>query len=174
MRLFLEAFGINDPAAARMPATLARDWPDEILDGYRKNPREILHDGFSPPDTEQLIVIRDIDFVSMCAHHLLPIHGKASIGYLPGSNVAGFSSLARLVDCYAHRLQSQERLTKEIADALHREIPAAGSACRIVARHYCLCARGAKKEQSQVVTLSFTGAFEENASLREAFLRETR
>ena len=171
-RLFLE--GIGDPDLAsdlrRTPKRVADAWAGEILSGYASRPDAILGGAFRSPD-RGMVVVRDIPFVSVCVHHLLPFHGRAHVGYLPGGRIVGLSKLARLVDAFSRRLQLQERLTRQVTAALDESLSCLGAACRMEAEHLCMTLRGARKEGAMVVTTSFTGSFAGKPSLRSEFLR---
>ncbi len=171
LRLFLEGAGITDPFVKDLPATVARSWPEEMLSGYSQDPSQILKVEFDAPQ-DQMVLVRDVKFTSLCCHHLLPFTGSVSLAYLPSRGVTGFSSLGRLVDCYAKRFQTQERMTEQIAQALSECLRPKGVACRVEAEQLCMTARGARKESARVITTAFRGAFAENEPLRQEFLRQ--
>ncbi len=171
MRLFLEGAGVSDPIASDLPQIVARDWPTQMLCGYEQDPAKILSVQFAPPG-DQTVIIRDIAFTSVCCHHLLPFFGRAAVAYVPGKGVTGLSSLARLVDCFARRLQTQERMTEQIVEALMSHLGAKGAACRVEATQLCLNSRGPEKESARVVTTAFRGVLADSAQLREEFLRQ--
>jgi len=173
-RLFLAGIGEQDLRRdmRRTPQRVADTWADEILSGYREHPARILKTGFSSDD-RGMVVVRDIPFVSVCVHHLLPFRGTAHVAYLPGGRIVGLSKVARLVDALARRLQLQERLTRQVTTALEEAIHPEGTACRMEAEHSCMTIRGARKSGPRVVTTSYTGAFRTRPSLRGEFLRLT-
>lgn len=156
----------------RTPDRVAHAWAREILSGYAQDPARILRAGFASRD-RGLVLVRDIPFVSVCVHHLLPFHGVAHVAYLPGGRIVGLSKIARLVDALSRRLQLQERLTRQVTDHLDAALGARGSACRMEAEHLCMSVRGARKRGARVVTTSWSGAFEAGAARRAEFLRLT-
>ena len=141
----------------------------EMTAGYREDPAEILSTTFEET-SDELIVLRGIEFYSICEHHLLPFYGTASIGYLPGE-VVGISKLARLVNCYGRRLQIQERLTRQIAEAIQTHLHARGTAVIIRAHHLCMGCRGVKLPSTELVTSAMLGSMREDAVTRSEFLR---
>ncbi len=170
-RAFLDALGVDDPYVRSLPRIVARDWPTDVLDGYGEDPRRLLKTEPIEAFTGQMIIVRDIAFTSLCCHHLLPFTGRASLAYVPARRVTGFSSLGRLVDCYAHRFQTQERMTDQIVRALDGVLAPQGVAVRLEAEQLCMCMRGAKKHGSRVVTTAFTGSFRRSRRQRDEFLR---
>jgi GTP cyclohydrolase I len=150
------------------PARVVRSW-QELFAGYKQQADTVLKCEFEKDGYDQMIVCRDIQFYSTCEHHLQPFFGRAHVGYLPNKKVVGLSKLARLVDVYARRLQIQERLTKQIADALNAAIKPLGVAVVIEARHFCMICRGVQKQESGMVTSAMLGAFQEPAPRSEFF-----
>lgn len=156
------------------PARVARAY-EEWFKGYRQDPRSILERTFSEIGAySEMILLRDIRFVSHCEHHMAPIIGRAHIAYLPRERVVGISKLARLVDTFAKRLQIQERLTVEIAEALDTALQPVGVAVKIEASHGCMTTRGAKKEAALMVTTHMLGAFQDQPDRRQEFLAAVR
>jgi GTP cyclohydrolase I len=141
----------------------------EMTAGYSEDPAEILSTTFEET-SDELIVLRGIEFYSICEHHLLPFYGTASVGYLPGE-VVGISKLARLVNCYSRRLQIQERLTRQIAEAIQLHLHARGTGVVIRAHHLCMGCRGVKLPNTELVTSAMLGALREDAVTRAEFLR---
>lgn len=141
----------------------------EMTGGYREEPSEILSKTFEE-SSDELIVLRGIAFYSTCEHHLLPFYGTASVGYLPGK-VVGISKLARLVHCFAKRLQIQERLTRQIADAVSEHLEARGAAVIVTAHHLCMGCRGVKLPGTELITSAMLGTLREDAVTRAEFLR---
>jgi|ERR1051325_3813337 GTP cyclohydrolase I len=141
----------------------------EMTAGYGESPAEILGTTFDER-SDELIVLRGIDFYSTCEHHLLPFHGVAHVGYLPG-RVVGISKLARLVHCFARRLQIQERMTQQIAEAVETHLEARGVGVVVAAHHLCMGCRGVKLPTSQLITSSMLGSLRSDANTRSEFLR---
>ena len=150
------------------PARVARAYA-ELLAGIHDKPRRHLQTIFNER-YDEIVLLRDIEFNSLCEHHLLPFTGKAHVAYLPDGRVVGLSKLARLVEGYARRLQVQERLTTQIADALMEELNPLGAACVIEATHTCMTLRGARKPGSIMVTSALRGVFKEDPSSRAEML----
>ena len=143
----------------------------EYFQGYNNNPEIILkHTYGETSDYNGMVVLNDIEFISHCEHHFLPIVGKACVAYIPDRRVVGISKLARLVHIYAQRLQLQERMNAQIAQAIHDVLQPKGVAVGIVARHYCMSSRGVKTLQSSMSTTMFLGAFENNDNLKDQFV----
>ena len=156
------------------PARVARSYR-ELFQGYEVDPLSYLEKTFEETGGyDQLVVLKDIRFVSFCEHHMLPVVGKAHVGYLPTDRVVGISKLARVVRGYARRLQIQERMTVQIATALEEALAPRGVAVVVDAHHMCMSARGVGKAGSSMRTSQFTGAFEADAELRRAFYEGIR
>ena len=168
IRIFLEGLGPVVPRGMlrQTPALVARAFSDELLAGYREGEKPLLKP-LREPAPDALVVVRGIRFVSICRHHLLPFHGVASVAYWPSGRLAGFSSLARLVEALARRLQIQEALSEEILDRLEASLSPKGSACLIEATHECMTCRGAKQPGSRVTTFQVRGVLERGAVRRE-------
>ena len=144
---------------------------DEFFSGYGQDPNEILAKTFSEVDGyDEMIVMNDIRFESHCEHHMVPIIGKAHIGYLPDRRVVGISKLARLVDVYARRLQIQEKMTVQIADTLQEVLQPKGVGVVVEAAHQCMTTRGVHKPGAALVTSRMLGAFRKDVSTRREFL----
>jgi GTP cyclohydrolase I len=152
----------------KTPSRVARAYA-ELMAGLHENPRRHLKTVFTER-YDEVVLLRDIEFHSLCEHHLLPFTGRAHVAYLPGGKVVGLSKLSRLVEGYARRPQVQERLTTQIADALMEELSPTGAACVIEATHTCMTIRGAKKHGSTMVTSALRGVFRDNASSRHEIL----
>jgi GTP cyclohydrolase IA len=143
----------------------------EFFSGYEQDPREILAKTFSEVDGyDEMIVMNDIRFESHCEHHMVPIIGKAHVGYLPDKRVVGISKLARLVDVYARRLQIQEKMTVQIADTLQEVLQPRGVGVIVEAAHQCMTTRGVHKPGAALVTSRMIGAFRDDANTRREFL----
>jgi len=143
----------------------------ELLKGYELDPRSIFK-RFDGEKYTGLIVVSDIDFYSLCEHHLLPFYGKIHIGYIPDGHILGLSKFARLVEIYARRLQVQERMTKQIADALQDNMNPKGMAVYCEAEHFCMSMRGIKKTNSRTKTLISTGLFKTKKNLLQQFFNQ--
>lgn len=141
-----------------------------LNNGYEKNLDEVLNNAIFQADTEDMVIVKDIEIYSLCEHHLLPFIGKCHIGYLPSGKVIGLSKMARVVDMYARRLQIQEKLTKQIANAIEEVIMARGVAVVIEAKHLCMMMRGVEKQNSVMTTSVMTGVFRQEISTRAEFL----
>lgn len=141
-----------------------------LTQGYHQNADELLNKALFTVDYDQMVIIRDIDVFSMCEHHMLPFFGKAHVAYLPNGKVVGLSKIPRLVDMFARRLQVQERLTVEIAEAIERHIKPRGVGVVIEAMHFCMIMRGVEKQNSVAVTSCMRGAFRDQLETREEFL----
>ena len=152
----------------KTPNRVARAYA-EMLSGMKSDPRQYLRTVFTER-YDEVVLLRDIEFHSMCEHHLLPFTGRAHVAYLPDGKVVGLSKLARLVDGFAHRPQVQERLTTQIADAMMEELNPIGAACVIEATHTCMTIRGAHKPGSVMVTSALRGIFRENPSSRNEII----
>lgn len=170
VREILLAVGENPEreGLAKTPNRVARAY-GELLAGLREDPRMHLRTVFNER-YDEVVMLRDIEFHSLCEHHLLPFTGRAHVAYLPDGKVVGLSKLARLVEGFARRPQVQERLTTQVADALMEELNPMGAACVIEATHTCMTIRGAKKPGSTMVTSALRGIFKENPASREEIL----
>lgn len=141
----------------------------EYTEGYRENPNEHLRKTFDVGHNE-LVIVRDIEFNSLCEHHFAPFYGRVHIGYIPNEKVTGLSKFGRMVDGYAKRFQVQEHLTTQIADAINDELDPLGVMVVIEARHMCMCGRGIRKGTSSTTTSAVRRQFKESAQLRNEFL----
>ena len=171
VRLLLEGIGedVNREGLVETPARIARMY-EEICSGMDEDAKEHLRKTFTV-DNNEMVLEKDITFYSTCEHHLLPFYGKVHIGYIPDGKVVGLSKLARTVEVFARRLQLQEQLTGQIADALIEHMQAKGAIVMIEAEHMCMTMRGIKKPGSQTVTLARRGVFETDPALEERFFR---
>lgn len=170
VRLLIEAIG-EDPERDGLKQTPQRvaDFFEEIFSGVGRDPKEALK-LYSTPNQDEMIILKDIPFYSLCEHHLLPFFGKAHIAYIPNENkITGFSSLARVVEASAHRLQLQERLATEIADVIMEVVQPKGVLVVIEAEQLCLTMRGIKKPGSLAVTSAIRGAMHNAPTRAEAF-----
>jgi len=139
--------------------------------GYDQDPAEVLNQALFTVTYDEMVVVKDIDLYSLCEHHLLPFHGKAHVAYLPNGKVVGLSKIPRLVDIYARRLQVQERLTVEIAEAIQNAVHPRGVGVIIEAVHFCMMMRGVEKQNSEAVTSCMLGRFRKDARTRQEFLQ---
>lgn len=171
VRAILAALG-EDPGREgleRTPARVAAAWR-YLTGGYSEDPDAIINGALFTEDYQEMIVEKDIDFYSLCEHHMLPFHGKAHVAYIPRRKIIGVSKLARLVDAYARRLQVQERLTNQIASTIMDRINPLGAAVVMEAEHMCMRMRGVQKQNSTIVTSSLLGAFRTQEKTRAEFL----
>jgi GTP cyclohydrolase I len=142
--------------------------------GYTQNVNTVLHNALFDVDYDEMVIVKDIEFFSMCEHHLLPFFGKAHVAYVPNGKVIGLSKIPRLVDVFARRLQVQERLTTEVADAIDGAIHPQGVAVILEAQHLCMMMRGVEKQHSATVTSAMRGAFKTQQQTRNEFLSLVR
>ena len=170
IRLLLRLIG-EDPnreGLRRTPLRVKRSL-QFLTSGYTVNPARILNRSFRVKHDE-MVIVKDIDFYSLCEHHLLPFFGKCHLAYVPDKRVLGLSKIPRLVDAFAHRLQVQERLTVQIAEAINEHVHPLGVACVIEASHLCMMMRGVQKQNARAVTSSMLGAFRTSDKTRSEFL----
>jgi GTP cyclohydrolase I len=191
---FLESFGLNLPsvdhdriAAAtteilaavgedveregllRTPERVARSF-EELLSGYRINPSKLINDAIFNVDYDDMVIVRDIEFYSLCEHHMLPFIGRAHIAYISRGKVIGLSKIPRIVDMFARRLQVQERMTHQIADFINEVLEPQGVAVVLEGIHMCSMMRGVKKHDSSMTTSAMLGTFREDSKTRAEFL----
>ena len=140
-----------------------------LTKGYRQDPEQILSSAIFTEDYKQMVIVKDIDFFSMCEHHVLPFFGKAHVAYIPNNTVTGLSKIARIVDVFAHRLQIQERMTTQIKNCILKTLNPLGVMVVIEAQHMCMQMRGVEKQNSVTTTSDFTGVFNQ-AKTREEFI----
>ena len=138
-----------------------------LTKGYDEDPARLMGDALFTEEYSEMIIVRDIDFFSLCEHHLIPFHGKAHVAYVPDRHIVGISKLARLVECFARRLQVQERMTSQIAQTLLEVLKPAGVGVVIRAEHMCMRMRGVEKPNSQVVTSALLGCFQQRDTRQE-------
>ena len=142
-----------------------------LCHGYQLSLDEIVNGALFESDNDEMVIVKDIELYSLCEHHLLPFIGKAHVAYIPTGKVLGLSKVARIVDMYARRLQIQENLTKQIADAIQQVTNAAGVAVVIEAKHMCMMMRGVEKQNSVMSSSVMLGAFRESCNTRHEFLQ---
>jgi GTP cyclohydrolase I len=171
VRAILEKVG-EDPSReglVKTPARVARAF-EVLTSGYRQDPKAIINGALFVEDYSEMILCRDIDFFSLCEHHLLPFFGKAQVAYIPKHHILGLSKLARLVEVFARRLQVQERMTTQIATTLMAELDALGVGVVLKAEHLCMRMRGVEKQNSVVVTSAMLGSFRTRQATRQEFM----
>ena len=171
VRSMLEELG-EDPAReglARTPWRVA-DSMRFLLSGYELDVDQVINGAVFEESYEEMVVVKDIEVYSLCEHHLLPFYGKAHVAYLPSGRILGLSKIPRVIDVFARRLQVQERLTTQVADALHQALEPLGVAVVIEAVHLCMMMRGVQKQTSAAVTSALTGAFRNDEKCRTEFL----
>ncbi len=143
----------------------------DITQGYRQNPLEIARKAIFEHAGSKIVIVKDIEFYSMCEHHILPFFGKVTIGYIPKGKMIGLSKLARIVESFARRLQVQERLTAQVCTLLSEAMPTDGVIVACNAEHLCMKMRGVEKQESSTTTMDYCGRFETEPELREEFMR---
>lgn len=158
---------------ARTPARVAKAMAF-LTGGYSKTPAEVLNGALFEVKTDEMVIVRDIDFYSLCEHHLLPFFGRCHVAYLPRNKVVGLSKIPRIVDIFARRLQVQERMTTDIAEAINELIEPQGVAVVVEAQHLCMAMRGVERQNSLAVTSAMLGAFRDDARTRSEFLNLVR
>ena len=146
----------------------------DVTSGYRTDPLAVARQAVFEHAGSRMVIVKDIEFYSLCEHHILPFFGKVSIGYIPDGKMIGLSKLARIVECFARRLQVQERLTDEICQAVARVLPTDGVMVSISGEHLCMKMRGVEKQDSATVTIATSGRFATDPSLRAEFLAAIR
>jgi len=167
----LEAFG-EDPqreGLLKTPDRVARMY-EELLEGYRTDPIAMVNDALFEVEYDEMVVVRDIEFYSLCEHHMLPFIGRAHVAYIPKGKVIGLSKIPRIVDMFARRLQVQERMTRQIGDFIDELLHPQGVAVVVEALHLCSMIRGVKKHDSRMTTSTMHGAFRTDLALRMEFL----
>ena len=163
---------LERPGLKDTPARAAKAFR-YLCKGYEEDLDTIVNNAIFPSDNDEMVIVKDIELYSLCEHHLLPFIGKVHVAYLPSGKVLGLSKIARIVDMYARRLQIQENLTKQIADAVQKVTDARGVGVIIEARHMCMMMRGVEKQNSVMKTSIMLGRFRENPQTRNEFLSLT-
>tara|TARA_B100000029_G_scaffold494686_1_gene558761 strand:+ start:1135 stop:1698 length:564 start_codon:yes stop_codon:yes gene_type:complete len=159
----------NREGLTKTPLRVAKAW-EFFSKGYRQNIDEIINDAIFEEDSKDLVIIRDIEFFSLCEHHLLPFFGRAHVGYMPNGKVLGLSKIPRLVDMFSRRLQVQERLTNQIANSIQSVLNPKGVAVLMEGRHMCMQMRGVEKQNSLASTSCMIGKLRESNATRSEFL----
>jgi GTP cyclohydrolase I len=171
---FLRAAGveIEGTELSETPSRVARAWTESFLDGYRAEPDALFAETYPvAAGPKSMVLLKAIPFHGLCPHHLLPFYGQAHLAYVPGKKIASLSSLARLVDVYAHRLEIQETVTRQIAEALARHLKAQGAAVALETDQLCMTMRHPDRKGTRTITQHFTGAFARKSKLRLEFLK---
>ncbi len=173
LEAFLLASGAElDPETRETPARVARAWSEEFLDGYGQDPAALLRSSLVPaPRPGELVVASQLEFHSMCPHHLLPYKGVAAVGYVAEKNVVGFGKIAEALDALAHRLILQEVLVHRLCDAVTEALGPRGAGVVISAEHGCMQVRGRRQARSRILVEAWSGVFEEDAGLRATLAR---
>ena len=167
----LQAIG-EDPnreGLKRTPERIARMYA-ELLSGYQMDPLKVVNGALFDIKYDEMVIVRDIEFYSLCEHHMLPFMGRVHVAYIPDGKVLGLSKIPRIVDLYAHRLQVQERLTRQIADFIRDLLHPQGVAVVVEALHLCMSMRGVQKQNARLTTSAMHGAFRSNLATRQEFL----
>ena len=163
-----------DPSGTADTPKRVANMYDELLSGYALDPAKILNNALFEVEYDEMVVVKDIDFYSLCEHHMLPFYGQAHVGYLPDKKVIGLSKIPRLVDMFAKRLQVQERMTQQIASAIDELAMPRGVGVVVEAHHLCAAMRGVKKPGTTMTTSSVRGQFRDNSSTRDEFMSHLR
>jgi len=159
---------VNREGLLKTPERVARSL-QFLMQGYEQSPEEIIKSAMFTENYRQMVIVKDIDFYSMCEHHMLPFFGKAHIAYIPNKQITGLSKIARIVEVYARRMQVQERMTTQIKECIQKTLNPMGVMVIIEAQHLCMQMRGVQKQHSITTTSDFTGVFEQ-AKTREEFM----
>jgi GTP cyclohydrolase IA len=170
-KVLIEAIG-EDPdreGLRRTPERIARMY-EELLDGYRMDPVALVNDAIFSVNYDEVVIVRDIEFNSLCEHHMLPFLGRAHVAYIPKNKVIGLSKIPRIVDMFAHRLQVQERMTRQIAEFIDVLLKPSGVAVVVEGLHMCSMIRGVKKHDARMTTSTMLGYFRNNMATRMEFL----
>jgi len=171
VRQLLLAFGedVDRDGLERTPERVARMY-DELLAGYRVDPHAMINDALFEVTYDEMVIVRDIEFYSLCEHHMLPFIGSAHVAYTPAGRVLGLSKIPRIVDLFARRLQVQERMTRQIAEFMEAALHPHGVGVVVEGLHLCAMMRGVKKANARMVTSTMCGSFKINQSTRQEFL----
>ncbi len=154
----------------RTPHRVAKAW-EYLTSGYKQDVRKVLNGAVFKEKYDEMVIVKDIDFFSLCEHHMLPFYGKAHIAYIPNGKIVGLSKLPRIVEVFSRRLQVQERMTQQIADTLYQILEPDGVAVVIEARHLCMMMRGVEKQNSVATTSAMLGSFRDDERTRNEFLK---
>jgi len=175
VRVILDTIGdrVDRAGTRETPARVARMY-DELLAGYSVDIETLLNGALFEVEYDEMVIVRDIDFYSLCEHHLIPFYGRAHVGYLPNKKVIGLSKIPRIVEMFARRLQVQERMTQQVAQTLEEAVHARGVGVVIEAQHLCAAMRGVKKPNAIMTTSSVRGLFRSDARTRQEFMNHLR
>lgn len=175
VRDLLNSFGENPEREGlkKTPERVARMFT-ELLSGYNTDPEELLNGAVFDSNYQDMVVVRDIEFYSLCEHHMLPFFGSAHVAYIPDGKIVGLSKIPRLVEMFSRRLQVQERLTEQIAEALESLIHPKGVAVVVEGAHMCAMMRGVKKSNARMITSSFLGVFKEDEKLKSEYMNHLK
>ena len=168
----LELLG-EDPSREGLvntPKRVAKAW-DFLTKGYNENLDDLINNAIFEGESKDMVIVKNIEFYSLCEHHMIPFYGKAHIGYIPDGKIIGLSKLARITDLFSHRLQVQERLTNHIAQCLQEVLKPRGVAVVLEGKHFCMLSRGVQKQNSIATSSSMLGIFREKESTRNEFLK---
>ncbi len=171
VKVILETIG-EDPGREglrRTPTRVAKAW-EFLTSGYSQDVNKVLNGAVFREKYNEMVLVKDIDFFSICEHHMLPFYGKAHIAYIPNGKILGLSKIPRIVEIFSRRLQVQERMTQQIADTLYETLEPDGVAVVIEARHLCMMMRGVEKQNSLATTSAMLGSFREDERTRNEFL----
>ena len=160
----------NREGLLKTPKRVAKSW-EFLSQGYNQNLDEIVNEAIFNESAKDMVIVKDIEFYSLCEHHLIPFYGKAHVGYIPDGKIIGLSKIPRIIDFYARRLQVQERLTNQIATCIQDLLNPKGVAVIMEGRHFCMLMRGVQKQNSLASTSSMLGTFKEKSSTRNVFLK---
>ena len=158
------------PGLVRTPERVAQAYRF-FTQGYAQDPLEVLNEAVFEESYDEMLIVRDIDFYSLCEHHMLPFFGRAHVSYVPDGRIIGLSKLARVIEIYSRRLQLQERLTNQVADAIARVLRPKGVAVVLEAQHLCMMMRGVQKRSSYAITSAMLGEFESDPKTRSEFMQ---
>jgi GTP cyclohydrolase I len=172
VRDILESIGENPDREGliQTPRRVAKAW-EYFTSGYGQDVKKLLNGAVFKEKYDEMVIVKDIDFFSMCEHHLLPFYGKAHVAYIPSGKIVGLSKIPRLVEVFSRRLQVQERMTQQIADTLFQTLEPDGVAVVIEARHLCMMMRGVEKQNSVATTSAMLGSFRDDERTRNEFLK---
>ena len=152
------------------PDRIARMYKDELTSGYSQSPHEVINDAIFDEKYDEMVVVKDVEFYSLCEHHMLPFFGKCHVAYVPDGKIIGLSKIPRLIEIYSRRLQVQERMTMDIANILNECLSPHGVGVIVEAYHLCMAMRGVKKARANMLTSSMLGVFKKDERTRAEFL----